>query len=250
MKGYRIGVVEYLNAKPLVSGLTDAEFMQSSNIYYATPVELYESLSAGDLDLALLSSITLNKLNNAYAVGNYGIASINYVASVGIFSQVPLAQVKRIFLDKNSLSSVSLLKILLNNYYVSKYNNIQKLICVSSDQILAPDDAILIIGDKALYARANFTYYYDLCAAWHEWTELPFVFARWIACKPIDSEFIQSFDDFQRKNLTNLSKIISLIPQPHPCDLATYYSKHIYYFIDNEMNLGLQRFLAEAKKEL
>lgn len=248
MQSYRIGAVEYLNALPLISGLMQADFMRPHHLFYATPVELYRALCSGELDMALISSITLNKLSDAYSVGDYGIAGIDYVASVGIFAQVPLAQVKRIFLDKSSLSSVALLKILLENYYAKLYNIQAEVLYEPDDGVFFKEDAWLIIGDMALREHKNFAYYYDLCAAWNAWTQLPFVFARWIARKPIDMQFVQHFDDFQRQNLTKLSEIIAQVQPPHPCDLFEYYGKQICYFIDGKMNQGLERFLQEVNK--
>lgn len=245
--GYRIGAVEYLNALPLVSGLAQADFMRAHQVYFATPSELFPRLASGNLDLALLSSITLQKLPTAYALGNYGIASVDFVASVGIFARVPIEKIKRIFLDKNSLTSVALLKILLRNYYAPKYQIAPELCIGTQENCLTETDACLIIGDMALRARSNFPYYYDLCQAWNTWTGLPFVFACWIATKPIELDFADSFDKFQAQNLDKIPQIIAQIPHPHLCDFSQYYGKEIRYHLDAEMNRGLRRFLQESK---
>lgn len=248
MQSYRIGVVEYLNALPLVAGLAQADFMREHELYFAPPAELYQKLAAGELDLALLSSITLHNLPTAYPMGNYGIASVDYVASVGIFAQEPLEQLSQIVLDKDSLTSVALLKILLRNYYPKQYPILQDLPLVAVADLADPKVGHLIIGDLALKARAKFRYYYDLCQAWHAWTKLPFVFARWIAVTPIAAGFVQSFDEFQRLNLLQIPQIIAQIPKPHPCDLRKYYAKQIRYYLDNEMQRGQARFLQELQE--
>ena len=52
-----------------------------------------------------------------------------------------------------------------------------------------PHDAVLVIGDAALRARApkhDYPYVNDLGAAWKEWTGLPFVFAVWVARRDAD----------------------------------------------------------------
>jgi chorismate dehydratase len=48
------------------------------------------------------------------------------------------------------------------------------------------NDAFLLIGDEALLHRAGvkgYPYLADLGEVWNDWTDLPFVFARWVARK-------------------------------------------------------------------
>ncbi|MBF0501290.1 MAG: menaquinone biosynthesis protein [Candidatus Riflebacteria bacterium] len=49
-------------------------------------------------------------------------------------------------------------------------------------------DAVLLIGDKALEEAENsvkWPYKYDLAELWHNWTSLPFTFARWVVRKSL-----------------------------------------------------------------
>jgi chorismate dehydratase len=51
------------------------------------------------------------------------------------------------------------------------------------------NDAFLLIGDEALIHRngvKDYPYVADLGMVWHEWTGLPFVFARWVVRRELD----------------------------------------------------------------
>jgi chorismate dehydratase len=59
-------------------------------------------------------------------------------------------------------------------------------------------DAFLLIGNQALRQRMGapgFPHTYDLGEEWHTWTELPFVFARWIVRKDLDPKDIALLED-------------------------------------------------------
>ncbi|HUE73960.1 MAG TPA: MqnA/MqnD/SBP family protein, partial [Pirellulaceae bacterium] len=46
----------------------------------------------------------------------------------------------------------------------------------------SPADAVLVIGDRAIHpARGNWVAQWDLGDEWNRWSELPFVFAMWVA---------------------------------------------------------------------
>src|SRR6266403_1114322 len=103
---FRIGSVQYLNAVPLTRGI-------EGEVTFATPAQLAEMLRRDELDAALVS-ITEVLLNDRYDIlDGIAIASLGEVYSVILAHKKPLEEVKEIFCDTASLTSVNLLKVLL-----------------------------------------------------------------------------------------------------------------------------------------
>jgi chorismate dehydratase len=98
------------------------------------------------------------------------------VKSVFVAHRYPLAEVKEIFCDAASLTSVNLLKVLLAERGLKP-----DLIPLPVYDIAPSCDAVLLIGDRALdFARAGHAHQiFDLGTAWFELTKLPFVYAVW-----------------------------------------------------------------------
>jgi len=102
----------------------------------------------------------------------------------------------------------------------------------------------IIIGDRALASLKRFEYIYDLGLAWKQHTGLPFVFAAWVANKPIPPEFMEAFDAANEYGLANLDKVIALIPASEQVyDLHKYYTENISYTLTAEKKKGLDGFL-------
>jgi chorismate dehydratase len=102
----------------------------------------------------------------------------------------------------------------------------------------------IIIGDRALASLNRFEHIYDLGLAWKAYTRLPFVFAAWVANKPIPLDFMEAFDAANAYGLTNLEEVIALIPASEQVyDLHKYYTENISYTLTAEKKKGLQSFL-------
>src|SRR5580693_10755868 len=101
---FRIGSVPYLNAAPLTRGI-------EGEITFATPAKLAELLRRDELDAALVS-ITEVLLNDRYDIlDGVSIASLGEVYSVFLAHKKPIAEVREVFCDPASLTSVNLLKV-------------------------------------------------------------------------------------------------------------------------------------------
>src|SRR6185436_18397064 len=103
---FRVGSVRYLNAVPLTRGLED-------EIVFATPSKLAAMLASDELDAALVS-VTEVLLKNRYDVlDGIAIASLGEVKSALLAHRKPLEEIKEVFCDPASLTSVELLRVLL-----------------------------------------------------------------------------------------------------------------------------------------
>jgi len=90
---------------------------------------------------------------------------------------------------------------------------------------------------------------YDLGLAWKQYSGLPFVFAAWVANKPIPSEFMEAFDVANGYGLSHLEQVIAFIPAAEQVyDLHKYYTENISYELTPEKREGLEKFLEIIKK--
>src|SRR3989304_4742571 len=111
-------------------------------------------------------------------IPDISITSIGTVESVKIFSKIPIQNIRSAALDKSSLTSCALTRIILKEQYrispqYSQWN-------MQYDITGTDTDAVLIIGDNALKIFDNGYVTLDLGQSWYEFTGLPFVYALWV----------------------------------------------------------------------
>ena len=66
-----------------------------------------------EIDVGLIPVAAIPQLSKYYIVGDYCIGTEGEVASVCLFSEVPIEEIKKVYLDYQSRSSVALLKWLM-----------------------------------------------------------------------------------------------------------------------------------------
>jgi chorismate dehydratase len=244
MEKIQLGAVSYLNTKPLLYGIERLPIHEHINILVDHPANIAEMLMENEIDLGLVPVAIIPQLKNSFVVSDYCIAADGAVASVCIFSEVPMQEIQTVILDYQSKTSVNLARILLNNYWQKDVQFEQAT--ENYEQRIHGTTAALIIGDRALYQRKISPYIYDLAEAWKAYTDLPFVFAAWVANKPLSAEFISKFNEANAYGLSRLDEVIEQNPFAH-YDLRSYYTKNICYRFTNHMHKGMQRFLDELE---
>ena len=192
--------------------------------------------------MGLVPVAVIPLLKEAHLVSNYCIGAEGDVASVCIFSQLPMEQIEKVYLDYQSRTSVQLARILLQQCWKKEVEFIKAE--EGYIQNIKGTTAGVIIGDRALAARTNFPFIYDLAGAWKQYTGKPFVFATWIANKPIPAEFMEAFDKANAFGLAHLNEVIAAIPAAEQVyDLQTYYTQNISYSFTPEKKAGMKLFL-------
>ena len=244
MSKIRVAAVSYLNTKPLLWGIERSPVIDEMELLLDYPANLAQSLKDGSIDMALLPVAAMPGIPGARIVSDFGIAADGEVASVAIFSQVPMEEITSVYLDYQSRSSVKLATLLLEKWWKKPVT----LLPASPDYIshIHGTSAGVVIGDRALEQRANFSYIYDLSAAWKAWTGLPFVFAAWVANKDLPRDFLESFNAANREGLAHIDEVIATHPFPH-YDMQEYYRRNIQYVLDDEAKRGLARFISELQ---
>jgi chorismate dehydratase len=237
----RISIVSYANTVPLVYGLK--HFLKLPvELIPDVPAECARKVINGEVDMGLIPVATIPKVPNAQLVGKYGIAANGPVKSVKLYSEVPLDQVTRIYLDHDSRTSVALCKILcrerwkVNPEFVPGEKGFEKLISGTS--------AGVVIGDRT-FDMPSMNYEFDLAQEWQHHTGLPFVFAAWVANKPISAEFVRAFDAAQQLGLTHLNEAVAESQSRYPFPLLDYLQRYIQYPLSEEHHKGLKLFLGK-----
>ena len=232
--------MSYLNTKPLIYGFENGMMNNEVELITDYPASIAQMLIDDEVDLALIPVAIIPQLKENYIITDFCIGSVGAVASVCLFSDVPINEIKKILLDYQSKSSVGLLKILLKDYW--KLNVELANSTEGYEDNISGTTAGLVIGDRAFIQRKKRKYIYDLGSAWKEMTGLPFVFAAWISNKKLPSEFIEKFNNATREGFKHLKEVIEANPYPH-YDLDVYYNKNISFILDEQKRKGLEEYL-------
>jgi chorismate dehydratase len=242
LKKIKVGAVTYLNTKPLIYGMQQESFLKDHELLLAYPAKLAEMLKKGELDVALVPVALLPELPEYHIVSDYCIASDHEVASVCLFSEKPLLEIRRVYLDYQSKTSVALLKILFREHWKQEVEFLSAT-DESYIDLIRDDTAGLIIGDRALQFRERFAYRYDLATAWREMTGLPFVFAVWVSLREMEEDWVRTFNISNAWGVNNIDKIINDLKDPYPYSFS-YFKKNIRFSLDPEFRIGMDKYLS------
>jgi len=240
MRKIKVGAVSYLNTKPLIYGFEQGMMKDSIEMMADYPASIAAKLLNNEIDLGLVPVAIIPKLSEHHIIGDYCIGADGEVASVCLFSDVPIGEITEVLLDYQSRTSVQLAKILLKEYW--KIDPV--LINAKADfrQHIKATTAGLVVGDRAFEQRKLSRYAYDLGKAWKELTGLPFVFAAWISNKKLDDDFISSFNAATGAGMQFIDKIVAQNPYSL-FDLNRYFTQYISYTLDERKKAGMNLFL-------
>jgi chorismate dehydratase len=239
-KRIRIGAVSYLNTRPLLYGLKRSGLMERIELVEEYPSRVAEMLLNDEIDVGLVPVAIIPQLKEAHIITDYCIGTEGEVASVALFSEVPMEQVTTVLLDYQSRTSVNLAKLLLKEYW-------QKEVVLEDAREdfrsrISGTTAGIVIGDRALEQRKTSAYCYDLGLAWKNYTGLPFVFAAWVSNKPLGDEFEDAFNRANGYGVKHIDEVVAENPYG-VYDLTKYYTQNISYRLDDEKREGLTLFL-------
>jgi chorismate dehydratase len=241
----KVGAVSYLNTKPLIYGFEKGMMRNELNLLFDFPSNIARKLLNDEIDIGLVPVAALPAMKEHYIVADYGISCDGAVASVCLFSDVPLVEIKTVLLDYQSRTSVALLKILLKEHWKIT----PELIAAEKgfEQNISGSTAGLVIGDRAFKQIPVSKYHYDLGVAWKEMTGLPFVFAAWVANKKLPADFITSFNKATAEGMKHIDEIVAQ-NKFDGYDLHQYYTQNIIYLVDENKLKGLELFLQKLSK--
>ncbi len=236
---FRVGSVRYLNAVPLTRGLEE-------EIHFDVPSKLAAMLQRDELDAALVS-VTEVLFHDRYDVlDGVAIASLGEVKSVLLAHRRPIEEVKEVFCDPASLTSVNLLKVLLaERGFKPEFKPLENY------EAAREKDFVLLIGDPALdFLFAPHEHeIMDLGAAWFELTKLPFVYAVWALRRGIaNSELRRHLTEAKAFGLDTLEHIIASRTEYTLEFRQDYLGWHIHFHLGTDEKRGLKKFIELLRK--
>lgn len=184
----RVGCLPYLNSRVFVAGVE--KITPGLRLRLAEPAVLAAELAAGELDLALVSSIEYFRRPEYEFVPGLSISGRTEMWSIRLFHRRPLAALRRVALDPASETTNTLLRVLLRELgppgieYVSLSRAEDPVAGTAAGKL----DGFLKIGDPCLClagGRKKNTLgeelqQTDLVSEWRRLTGRPFVFALWL----------------------------------------------------------------------
>jgi chorismate dehydratase len=245
----RLGAVGYLNARPLVYGLDERTDL--FDLRFDVPSRCATLLHEGATDLGMIPSIEYLRGPVPYRiVPDLGIVSDGDVASVALFSRVPLAKVRRIGLDTSSRTSAGLTRVLCREAWgiSPEFTTVPPEVAAEVSGV----DAALLIGDPALFLdhQSAGLAKIDLGAEWTKLTGLPFVWAFWAGWHDaIDADGIAALQAARDEGVANSDTIGDAYAGPaRAAQCRAYLRDNIKYTLGERETQGLRRYYELAAR--
>jgi chorismate dehydratase len=239
----KISVISYLNTVPFVYGIQHSGYLEHYQMEFDVPSTCATKLIHNQTDVGIVPVATIPLIPNAEIITDYCIGAIGPVRTVILASDQPIEDIKKVYLDAHSRTSVKLVKVLDRFYWKQ---NFEYFPLPENHQFkLAKGEAAVLIGDKTFGLEKKFKFIYDLSATWFDFTGLPFVFAVWVANKKLDDDlqyrFIRSLEyGINHRNDAAASVIKTQYPD---VDIEDYLLNVISYNLDSSKLEGMNMFL-------
>jgi chorismate dehydratase len=251
MPHLRISAISYLNTAPLMWDFEHGEAGREFDISYTLPSACARALQGGSADIGIIPAAAYAQIPGLLVLPNVAIASRQPVRSILLVSRVPIEEIRTVALDTSSMTSVALTKILFEKWlgpgrtFSSMPPNIEEM--------LATQDAGLLIGDPALQIDRSRYFTLDLAEEWIRHTGMPFVFAFWAVrrdalegsgqAEELAAVFQRSRDHgLEPSSLNQIAREWSRRLRISEEDVILYLTENIYYKLDASCLEGLQLF--------
>jgi chorismate dehydratase len=232
----RVGIVNFLNSKPLAWGFLKGHHADLFAPSYHPPAVVARLLAQGNLDIGLIPSIEVQRIPNLRVLPDMCVAAHHEVRSVLLVSRVPISEVRRVALDTNSRTSATLIRILLRERWGLSPEYVHER--PDPERMLAEADAALVIGDPALRVDRERYLITDLAAEWKELTGLPFVFAVWAVRPEVEIPDLPFyFKSSLRYGLSSLDTLVREAAAEMGLDTSevrAYLTENLSFFLQKE----------------
>jgi chorismate dehydratase len=245
----RVAVISYLNTVPLVWGLENGPRRHPFQLEYCLPSEGADRIQSGFADIGLLPVIEMARQSLAFSPGT-GIACDGPVRSILLITKVPAGQIRTLAVDRGSRTSVMLARVILSRKF-DAYPAIQVAEPVL-EEMLAENDAALIIGDPALHLEPAALPFLtlDLGQEWKDLTGLPMVFAVWCGqprfITPSNSQYFLDSLAYGERHISTIVAGQSAQRRLPPDLIHTYLTQHIRFRLGENEYKGMQTYLDYA----
>lgn len=243
--GVRLGVVSFLNTKPLVDALEHRTVAHDFELIYDVPSVCADKLHRHETDVALIPAAEIGRGAEPYLiVPQVGIIAKGAVRSVLVVLNKAPKDVQTLALDNSSRTSAVLSQIILDRQYGCRPHVFVQ--APDLDAMLSQADAALLIGDPALKLDLDRYQVIDLGEAWMQMTGLPFVFACWTGRKgAITGEQAALLMEAKRLGQQDVSRIAVEHASSHALSAAfyeTYLTRYIFYDLTEQALESMRRY--------
>jgi chorismate dehydratase len=241
----RISVVSYLNSLPFIDGIENSHLSNKIQLNIEIPSKCAKSFQDGNVDIALVPVGILPILKDYKIISDYCIGADGPVKTVLLLSQVKLSEIKTIFLDFHSITSINLVKVLAKNFWniLPDYQNTSSG-DYSKNRMF---ESAVMIGDKTFELAEKYKFVYDLAEEWKKFTNLPFVFACWVSKNSISDDAINQFNDaleFGIRNKHITAKQYAVDNNLMEDEIQHYLDTNIKYELGEIQKISMKKFLS------
>ncbi|WP_183559423.1 menaquinone biosynthetic enzyme MqnA/MqnD family protein [Mucilaginibacter sp. SP1R1] len=245
MKKIRISAVSYTNTKPFIYGIQHSGILDKIELSLDMPSDCAQKLIDDVVDIGLIPVAATLSLPQWEIVSQYCIGAVGAVNSVFIFSNCDVNDIKYLQLDPESRSSNNLALVLLKNYWKVTPELIKH--AANYAESTDANTAFVQIGDRTFGKKDKYKYVYDLAEEWQKFTGLPFMFAGWIANKPIPQDFMDEFNAALKYGLDHRAELFEELPTRDDFDLEDYLMHKIDFDLTADKKKALLMFLDYIK---
>lgn len=245
MKKIKISAVSYTNTKPFLYGIQHTDIINQIDLSLDIPADCAQKLIDDKVDIGLIPVAATLNMPHWEIISDYCIGANGAVNSVFIFSNCDIHEVTQLQLDPQSRTSNNLAKVLLKNFWKIA----PELIADATDYSVGTNTttAFVQIGDRTFGKKGNYKFVYDLAQEWQEFTGLPFVFAAWIANKPIPPDFVAEFNTALKIGLEHRAELLKELPSREDFDLEDYLMNKLNFDLTEDKRKALYLFLDYIK---
>lgn len=249
MEKIRISAVRYANTYPFIYGLYETGFDKKALIYTDHPADCAGKLINGTADIGLIPVATLPLLKESHIISDFCIGATGNVRTVQLMSNSEFGDIKTVYLDYRSRTSVKLVKVLARHKWKREF-----IWAGTSEGFDFPgiksNEAVVLIGDQCFEFENNFEFRFDLAGEWKEFSGMPFVFACWASNKSLPQTFTDEFNLALSYGVKNIDRVVEYFGKNGPItgeELKRYLTFNIDFNLNSEKRAALSYFLELLK---
>lgn len=237
----RVAAVSYLNTVPFLYGIVHSDTFLNAELLLSPPAGCAETIAKGEADIALVPVAEIPSIKDIRIIGSHCIGAVGDVRTVVLLSDSPLEEIRQVYLDPHSRTSVSLVKVLAREYWGVEP---QWLPLENYDDV-APREGVgyTLIGDKVFGYEDKFRYKYDLAREWRGMTGLPFVFAVWVAKNNVGDDVVAVFDSMLAHGVRHIPEAVREDMRIDYDTAVGYLTENIDFSLDKEKRKSMELFL-------
>jgi len=248
---FRVAASSYLNSAPLIWSFLYGSKRGHVDFVEAVPARCAQLLSESAVEGALVPVIEYQRIPSGALVPDVCVGSRKEVLSVVLVSKdTELENIRAVALDESSRTSATLVKVIFREFldhepaWTTRSPNL--------DEMLAKNDAALIIGDPGMTFSRHGLKVWDMASLWRKYTALGFVFAMWmVRDDAVERARVVDFSGTRDEGVSRVEEIVrsyqDKIPMP-VSELRKYLTENIVFRVDESMERGLRLYFELAHK--